>query len=533
MKVFKITLKLLVAGALSIALLLSVSSCKKLEEKSINEDQKALPYGPYVPGGYLTSMMQSIVKGCPVWWQQVQQNLNADIYSGYMMSKTPFNSGQNNTNYYVMDGWNGFAWNTPVNSVLNPWLEVKKITENTEKDLYGISLILKVMGAHRQTDIFGPIVYTPYGEGTNASVDCQDVLYDAFFTDLKKAVDLLTTAENADPAADQARFAAYDVSSLKGDYKKWVQLANTLRLRLAIRISVVSPAKAKTEAEAAVAHPFGLLETDAFTVSPGDCGAHYLATISNGWGDISLGAPMESFLNGYSDPRGIKYALMATDNTPGIKGTIKGIRNGADTKSVDYSGYSRLNFATSDPILLMSAAESFFLRAEGVIRTWNMGAGTAQQFYEDGVSKSFSEHGISSVTAYLSDATSKPAPYMDPLNPANNVPTGDPNLSTITVKWNSGAGFNEMLERIITQKWLAGYPEGQEAWSEFRRTKYPKLFPVVNNNSGLPLPSAFPFIRRLPYTSTFKSSSPAAYQAALNCLGGADNLFTPLWWDKN
>ncbi|MGL1204142.1 SusD/RagB family nutrient-binding outer membrane lipoprotein, partial [Vibrio parahaemolyticus] len=66
----------------------------------------------------------------------------------------------------------------------------------------------------------------------------------------------------------------------------------------------------------------------------------------------------------------------------------------------------------------------------------------------------------------------------------NDVLAGSPYLSTITIKWDPAATKAQMLERIITQKWLAMYPDGQEAWSEVRRTRYPKLFPVVVNNSG-------------------------------------------------
>ncbi len=100
---------------------------------------------------------------------------------------------------------------------------------------------------------------------------------------------------------------------------------------------------------------------------------------------------------------------------------------------------------------------------------------------------------------------------------ANNVPAGNPNLSTITIKWNPAAGNEEKLERIITQKWLAVYPDGQEAWSEFRRTGYPKLFPVVVNNSNGQVTG---FIERLPIPSKFKNSNKAGYDKAIATLGG-------------
>ena len=68
------------------------------------------------------------------------------------------------------------------------------------------------------------------------------------------------------------------------------------------------------------------------------------------------------------------------------------------------------------------------------------------------------------------------------------------------MKWDEGASNEEKLHKIINQKWLAMYPDGQEAWSEFRRTGYPKLFPVVNNMSSgdWTIPQG-EFIKRLPF----------------------------------
>ncbi|WP_431215537.1 SusD/RagB family nutrient-binding outer membrane lipoprotein [Puia sp. P3] len=86
------------------------------------------------------------------------------------------------------------------------------------------------------------------------------------------------------------------------------------------------------------------------------------------------------------------------------------------------------------------------------------------------------------------------------------------------------------LEQIITQKWLALYPDGQEAWTEFRRTGYPKLFPVVVNNSGGTI-STTGFIRRINFAQTEKNTNSGAVDAAVQLLGGPDNGGTRLWWD--
>lgn len=514
-----------VAVVLGLSLIVPVSSCKKMDDANINSDTKKLEHGPYVAGSYITGMMQSIIKSSPEWWAQLQQNLNADVYSGYMATGTAFNNGSNNTTYYMMDGWNGFIASTPYDYVLNPWLDVKKETFEKEKELYAISLIIKVSAAHRLTDVFGPIPYTQLGTSTAPAFDSQETVYNAFFDELKTAVDILTAAEDADPKIDELKFAPYDVSTFGGDFKLWVQYANSLRLRLAIRISNVKPGVAQPQAEAAVNHKYGVLESTPFAVAGG--GPHYLSTISGIWKDILLGADMEVYLNGFKDPRAAKYAKIATAPTS-IAGTVKGIRNGIGLLKKDYKGHSLLNFSTGDRVLLMTAAESYFLRAEGALNGWNM-KGTAQSFYEQGVAKSFDQYGLGGVSTYLADAVSKPTPYLDVVDAANNAPSP----SDVTIQWDESLDKAKKLEKIITQKWIAIYPDGMEAWSEFRRTTYPKLFPNVINDSQGQIPKD-KFIRRLPYPSYFTTSNPKGVQQAVSSyLNGPDLMSTPLWWDKN
>ncbi len=104
-----------------------------------------------------------------------------------------------------------------------------------------------------------------------------------------------------------------------------------------------------------------------------------------------------------------------------------------------------------------------------------------------------------------------------------------PALSTIPVKW--GATEAIQREQIGTQKWLAVYPDGIEAWAEVRRTRFPKLYPVVNSvNTDVPT-TAYP--RRIPFLLLEETSNTAAVKAAVALLGGPDNAATPLWWDKN
>jgi hypothetical protein len=86
-------------------------------------------------------------------------------------------------------------------------------------------------------------------------------------------------------------------------------------------------------------------------------------------------------------------------------------------------------------------------------------------------------------------------------------------------------------ERIITQKYLAIYPDGEEAWSEFRRTRYPKVIPNVTNNSSGTINTTTQ-IRRLKFPTTEYANNTEEVQKAVVLLGGADNGGIKLWWDK-
>ncbi|WP_224995673.1 RagB/SusD family nutrient uptake outer membrane protein [Cesiribacter sp. SM1] len=485
-------------------------------------------------GGFFPQMQHSIYYNFnnTTWEYQVYQNLNADVFSGYMSPPTPFANNTNNTTYALVDGWNGFTYNLPYTGVLAPFMNVKRRADEDPgaSHFYAVGVIHKVASMHRLTDTFGPIVYTQAGQGgASARYDSQQQVYEAMFDELEEAVTILTDYVAENPGLKP--FARFD-NIYAGDYSKWIKYANSLRLRLAMRISKVAPDKAQAEAEAAVNNQFGVFTASddaAFVQDPGV--QHPLYTIANGWGDIRMSAEMESILKGYNDPRLKIYFAPATKS--GVAGEYKGIRSGIVINAKDdYVGFSSINadyIGLNSPLQLMTTAEVYFLRAEGALRGWQMG-GSAQELYEKGISASFEQVGASGYDGYIADATSVAVPYTDPVNAANNVPAGSPWLSDITIQWVEAAPFEEKLERIITQKWIAMFPEGQEAWSEFRRTGYPTQFPVVENRSGGTI-NTNEFIKRLAFPSSESQNNAAAYQEAVQLLGGPDTGGTPLWWD--
>ncbi len=493
-------------------------------DRNITQDQLEVDFQHV--GSKYKPIFESIYQYSPAWSYQLQQNLNADVYSGYMTNPRPFVAGANNTTYALVAGWNNFIWSVPYGNVMN---NVKSIVDNTKDDyptLYAVSLILKVEAMHRVSDVFGPIVYTNFGDtGDNkGKYDSQQEAYNAFFADLDTAVAALTADINSQ------RFAAFDMS-YGGDYHKWVKLANSLRLRMAIRISMADPAKAKTEGEKALSQAEGLITDNGDGFFVNGTLAHPLSVIDNSWGDIRMNASMESILSGYGDDRMAAYFNPSDANG----GAYKGVRNGLPllpgysdelAQKAAYVGFSNMNDGVkTSKVQLMTAAEVYFLQAEAALRGWT-GAGNAQAHYEMGITTSFGQHGVGGAAAYVADNTSVPANYVDPVNASNSINA----MSTITVAWDNAATNEQKLERIITQKWIAMFPEGQEAWSEYRRTGYPKIFPVVSNQSGGTIDTNLQ-IRRIPFVTSEHSTNESNVVNAVTLLGGADNGGTRLWWD--
>ncbi|WP_027137724.1 RagB/SusD family nutrient uptake outer membrane protein [Gaetbulibacter saemankumensis] len=504
------------------------TSCSDLERFNVNErniTQEQLEVDFQHVGSKYKPIFESIYQYTPAWSYQLQQNLNADVYSGYLTNPRPFVAGANNTTYSLVSGWNNFIWSVPYSNVMNNVSEISKLTEADYPTLHAVALILKVAAMHRVSDVFGPIVYTNFGDLENAGVyDSQEEAYNAFFTDLDTAVANLMTD------IDSERFAAFDLS-YGGNYTNWVKLANSLRLRLAIRISKVNPVKAKTEGEKALSQSLGVMGTNPEGFFVNSALDHPLSIIDNSWGDIRMNASMESILVGYDDARATSYF----DAPTSVSGTVKGVRGGlpllpgyADelAQKADYIGFSSINDNIhTSTVQLMTAAEVAFLKAEAALRGWQ-GAGDAKTNYETGIQLSFEQHGASGASNYIADNTSTPADYVDPVNPSNNIAA----LTDITIAWDEGATNEEKLERIITQKWIAMFPEGQEAWSEFRRTGYPKIFPVVSNQSGGTIDTNIQ-IRRIPFVDSELSTNPEGVQDAVTKLSGPDNGGTRLWWD--
>ncbi|MET0465006.1 MAG: RagB/SusD family nutrient uptake outer membrane protein [Chitinophagaceae bacterium] len=518
-----------------LAAVIALQSCtKKFEEYNTNPNNatdEMMEFDYLSTGVYFPQMQQNIF---PVAQQpnfgdemyQIVQNLAGDVYSGYMGASNNWFGNANNTTYALIPNWYNAAFGRAFLGVMPAWLSIKKKSEIANPHVYALAQILKAMSLHRTTDMYGPLPVTNFGKGgLTTTYDSQEVIYDSLFNALNYGINTLTEYVTLYPG--QRPMQKYDLV-YGGDYRKWIKFANSLKLRLAMRIVDANPAKAQQYAEEAINHPIGVITDNAdnamLASGNGVIFNNPLYIICFNFDDIRMGASMESYLKGYNDPRADFMFNKAPD------GQHHGIRNGINiaNKAAYTTPFSTLNVAANTPLRWMSAAEIWFLRAEGALRGWNMN-GTAQQLYEQGIQTSFSQWGASNAAAYISNSTAVPAAYTDIAAPGTG--NNSAALSTITIRWDEAATTPLKLERIITQKWIAVYPDGQEAWSEFRRTQYPRIFPVVLNQSGGVISTANQ-IRRLPFPQTEYQSNAAGVATGVSLLGGADNGNTQLWWDR-
>ncbi len=296
----------------------------------------------------------------------------------------------------------------------------------------------------------------------------------------------------------------------------------------ALRMSKVDPALAKTEAESAVAA--GILSTnadDAFIKvtanSPNPLGG------ITAWNEFRMSAAMESTLKGYKDPRMSKYFAPVSGTSDQFKGLRNGYsqaelglaENGPNANSNVANAFLPDNMYTTS-YGVMFASEAHFLKAEGALNGWNMGAGTAKEFYENGITTADDAMGnyrCRCITAYI-NGTSTPIALSDKVK--------TPALTNIPVKWASTAA--KQREQILTQKWLALFPYGFEAWAEYRRSGFPKLYPRLNTDD--PEVPVGTIVRRAPFVAGEISTNKAGVESGVSKLGGADKSTTRLWWDK-
>jgi len=509
----------IIASGLFLVTAIGISSCTdKFEE--YNTDKTRLT--ELDASGVGNAFAAAQHRGLMFSWQ-LFQSLFSDLQAQFFANTAQaFGSDRNFMNGNWLNGaFNGF-YSSAVPPLYGVLSETKPGGKAANPAIFAIANIWKVKVYQPITDNWGPIPYSAVGNGLKSvEYDAQDVIYKDFLTTLAKSV------------ADLQAFRGTNVLGNNdliygGNVDNWIRFANTLRLRIAMRISAVEPALAKTTAEAAVAG--GVLETnahDAFIRTT----ANNFNTLNQAtaWNEFRMSASMESVMVGFADPRTSRYWAPV----PGTTATFKGLRNGYQPVDLGRPANNVLALSNvndrflpanqnTNPFEVMMAAEAWFLRAEGVLKGWNMGAGTARTFYENGIDRSMRQWGITDAAAIAAYTASTRTPA------AVTGVVDSPPLSDITVVWSSDPA--KQLEQIITQKWVALYPNGVEAWAEYRRTGFPKLYPRIFSES-LFVP-ANGVIRRTPFTIGEFQVNASGVAGGITKLGGPDNEATRLWWNR-
>jgi len=502
------------------------ASCTK-KFADINTDKNSIATVGAAELPFLFSQAQSTATNSQ-WNYQVAQNLFADQYAQYFACEATYFPSDR---LVIRMDWVGAAFNPMYTTVVPQLQTVFKSTDSASAE-HAIASIWWVYTFHKITDYWGPIPYFSAGiPGNSVPYDAQDKIYDDFFKRLADAVTILKGKTSEQP------YGSYDLI-FGGNVNNWIKFANTLRLRLALRISNVDPARAKTEAEAAVA-------AGVMTTSPGDDALIQRSTkgsdgnglsIMSDWNEFRMSASMESVLKGYNDPRLPVYFLPAVNT-----GKYQGLRNGLsvdqlgkDANKADNNSHAGPRWASpaaggistylSTSQNVMATAEAYFLRAEGALLNWNMN-GTAKDLYNAGITNSLAQWGITDATIVNN--------YVNSMN--TPIPPGDylnsPAMTNIPVKF--AADLATEKEQIATQKWLALFPDGMEAWADYRRSHILKLYPVVNSDNPDITNTSTQWIRRIPFLLSETQNNAAAVKAAVPLLNGPDKVTTPLWWDKN
>ena len=448
---------------------------------------------------------------------QIMYNLCAETWCGYM---APTLSDGHNAGWDVNDGWHRRMFTVKYEYGMGGYMDFEKAAvELGMNNELALARVLKVATMHQVADYYGPIAYSHYGELTNL-YDPLDEVYAQFFKELDGAIETLEKVA----ASGSKLLEDYDLV-YGGDVTRWVKFANSLRLRLAMRVRFANAELARTEAEKSFASPFGLIDSnnDNAVMSGVDHHPIYEINVNFNDADTQVGASLDSYLNGYNDPRRFLYAKPAGD------GNLHGVRPGIAPAA--WTSYKNAAAKVSAPnaglykICWLNAAEVAFLKAEAALIGWNAG-GTAQDFYEQGIRLSFEEWGAEGAANYLANSSAQPAAFKDNVGRANAAAPSD-----VTIAWSEADNLERKLEKIGTQKWLALFPNSCEAWAEYRRLHYPVLIaPATNFSNGVV--NTAQGIRRVPYPVSEQTDNAEGYASGVTALGGSDNAGVRLWWDQ-
>lgn len=421
------------------------------------------------------------------------------------------------------------------------------------------------------TAIWGPI---PYESGLNGDIvnpyNREQDIYYMLFDDLRTAAEGLDMT--GDVFATDVIIPAADGSS---DLLKWKKFANSLRLRLALRISNAAPngdpVKAQAVAEEVFADEAATMQSDEDTVL-----SHWGGLISAEGGDYNplyyyavyekeknigtlpaFGETACYHMKPYGDPRLEIYAQPVVEKKLS-DGTVPLHAGEYFGDTASYGGYggesgmtypgenvhSKLTREDYSPIgawflkpdaefVFMSYAECCLLKAEARLRGWGEGCGkTAEEYYYDGIRGSMAHYGIESakVEAYLA------TPGIAWGTATRTTDDQGQDISAQFMDWlqicNSIVGRNDFFRQIVMQHWLALPNQGLDAWTLLRRTQELQFEPCFSGQEGyykyLPYRLKYP-TSEIQYNTSECEKASSQYLTPRGSFAGND-MYVKLWW---
>jgi hypothetical protein len=392
--------------------------------------------------------------------------------------------------YEITDGSVSGHWTYLYSSPLRDLEEVITKGQETERsNVVAVGTILKSWLMQAATDLWGDIGYSQALLGRDSPLDGtvvydpQEDIYDGLLAELAGAVGMISSSGPSISKGD----LIYD-----GDMDQWRKFANSLRMRVAMRLSDVDPATASSEFASALAGGVFQSNADNAALAFVDNGVdvHPIFDYERNRDTHSISATMVDTLKSLNDPRLPVYARLNDF------GEYVGTQNGdlSDPPLTEVSRIGTYFSSAATPAVIMAYSEVLFLQAEAAERGWI--AGSAGDLYAQAITANMTEIGLTDaeITAYLT----QPA-----------------------IQYQGG---QEGLTQIGLQKWVSLFGNGPEAYAEWRRTGVPLLVagPDALNDGMIPV--------RLPYPDREHSLNREAVEAAMARQGGA-TLNSKVWWD--
>ena len=405
--------------------------------------------------------------------------------------------------------WAGVGYWQPLYDDLRNVEDVIRLAQERDQPRYeGVGLVLKSWIFSMLTNAYGDVPYSEsvaVQEGIETpAYDRQEAIYRGMLADLRRANDLLTPGSGA---------VQGDIL-YGGDIMKWKKLANSLRLRLLMRLSEKDITLDLDGGDVSVPEAFQSITNapdtaPVFTSNADNAALEYLGSRPNEWPrhtsrigtfrTFKMSQTLTDTLKHFGDPTAASVADSVADGSPKFVGVPNGLTDDASASFNEGPDFqSGLNFTRyyDEPDaaegLIMTYAEVLFLKAEAAERGWT--SADAQSHYRNAVEASFGQYGQSTPSGYF----------------------GQPGVSYPV------DNQTQALERIGTQKWIALFYTGLEGWFNWRRTGIPDIDPSVENVNGDEIPVRFR------YPESEQSLNAENYRAAVDRQGD-DDINTEMW----